>query len=95
MVGAQDVDAVQPRLTFETAAFRAKIAFWSRGRSIILIIDGREHEFCFGRALTEARALALLSEYHVPVEREDAARIAVFLTAAVCLLALVLLFLIP
>ncbi|MGK9052932.1 hypothetical protein [Xaviernesmea oryzae] len=94
MAGIRDFDAVQPQLTFETAAGRSKTALWSRGRSIVLIVEGREHEFRFNGTLTETRALALLSEHHVPVEREDAARIAVFRTAAVCLLALVLLFLI-
>ncbi|WP_117190238.1 hypothetical protein [Rhizobium terrae] len=94
MCGIRAAEFVQePEPSFQTAAGRAKIALWSRGRAVILIMDGREYEFRFGATLTEADALALLSEHAVPVVREDLARTVVFSIAAVCLLALIFLYL--
>lgn len=94
MIAIQAFDAGKIEdFTFEDAVKRARTALWSEGRSVILIIDGREHEFHFRTSLPEAKALALLKENEVTIVREDGARIFVFLTASVCLLAVIYLFL--
>ena len=93
IIGVQLFDeGAIPKLTFESATVKARTALWSKGRSIILIVDGREHEFYFTATFTETTALALLKECGVPILREDAPTFAVLLTQGICMLALALKF---
>jgi hypothetical protein len=86
-------DAKVPRLSFASAVKCGRTALWSKGRSIILVVDGREHEFVFHGGLTEAQALAVLKARGLSLLREEAPGIAVLLTAIACMLVLVVLFL--
>jgi len=80
-------------LSFASALEGGSSALWSKGRSIIVIVDGREHEYAFDGRLPETRALALLRASGLSVIREDGPAIAVLVTAIVCMLILLLLFL--
>lgn len=47
---------------FEIALTNATTAFWSPGRTLVLIVDGREQEFDCSNDLTEANMLFRLRE---------------------------------
>lgn len=93
MTGIQHRDDEKTSLLrFTSAVKRGRAALWRKGRSIVVIVEGREQEFIFDGRLTETRALALLKASGLTVVREDRPAIAVLGTAIVCMLVLLVLF---
>jgi len=83
-----------PRQTsFEEALDRTENALWRRGRSIILIVDGVEHEFPFGDGLVESQVLSRLKERKITIGKTGTAGAIVFAIALLGLGATIALFL--
>ena len=76
---------------FEAGLARATTVFWSPGRCIILIVDGREQEFDCRKGPTEERMLALLRDHGTPILDEAGPRRVVSMIAVAGLAALALL----
>jgi len=79
--------------SFEEALDRAENALWRRGRSIILIVDGVEHEFLFGDGLVESQVLSRLKERKITIGKTGTAGAIVFAIALLGLGTTVALFL--
>lgn len=74
--------------SFISTVKTTRSALWSKGRSIILIVEGQEREFAFDESLTETKALALVRARGLAVIREEAPGVAVLLTSIGCMLVL-------
>ena len=79
--------------SFEEALDRTENALWRRGRSIILIVDGVEHEFLFGDGLVESQVLSRLKERKITIGKTGTASAIVFAIALLGLGTTVALFL--